>query len=100
MTARFKTTWFYAATTQQQEVADMPSKMRPLNPVRATDLEEYASLLEQKYNEMDADGYDVINVIPIAAGHSECCAKSNGDYVGDVGFSITRGAIIVGEKRG
>lgn len=49
---------------------------------------------------MDADGYDVINVIPIAAGYSECCAKSNGDYVGDVGFSITRGAIIVGEKRG
>lgn len=40
----------------------------------------------------------MVNIVPIAMGTSEHCKQSNGNYVGDVGFSITRGAVIVGKK--
>ena len=56
-------------------------------------------MTEEKYNQLDAEGYDVINVVPISMGQSENCKRSDGTYVGDVGFSITRGAVVVGKKR-
>ena len=66
------------------------------------DLDDYASRLENAYNELDENGYDVVNVIPINTGETEeCFGVSNKKkvYLGEVGFSLTRAAIVIGRLR-
>lgn len=57
------------------------------------------SYLAESYNKLDQAGYDVVNVVPVAIGTSDQCYQSNKNYVGDVGYSITRGAVVVGKLR-
>jgi hypothetical protein len=66
---------------------------------RHVDFEGYAQSLQNAYEQLDTEGYDVVNVVPISMGTSETCSQSNGNYVADVGFAITRGAVVVVGKR-
>ncbi|EIH6034293.1 hypothetical protein BL632_005192, partial [Escherichia coli] len=63
------------------------------------DLDDYAAKLAESYNKLDSAGYDVINIVPINIGSSDQCFQDNKNYVGDVGYSITRGAVVVGKLR-
>lgn len=100
MSGKFRTTWFYSSLdTYKKKVGILKQKEEEVYSERSVNFEEYASTLLQKYEEFDTDGYDVINVVPISMGQSEQCVQTNNNYVGDVGFSITRGAIVVGKKR-
>lgn len=100
MKEKFVTDWFYAPLTKVNVTTGVIFKETHKEYLkRSVDFDAFAELLKQKYNELDAAGYDVVNVLPIAMGESEQCNQSNGNYVGDVGFSITRGAVLVGKSR-
>lgn len=74
------------------------TKQKKFYGERAVDIAKFSQQLENIYNDFDGKGYDVVNIVPIAMGTSEHGKQSNENYVGDVGFSITRGAVIVGKK--
>ena len=100
LSKKFITTWFYAGLEKHTEdVGIFRTKIRETAIQRTVNYHEYAELLEAKYNELDAEGYDVVNVVPINMGQSEECYNRNDNYLGDVGFSITRGAVVVGKRR-
>jgi hypothetical protein len=93
---KYITTWFYAKLGKcQTDVGGLFPKMKETYSQRAVDFDEYAKLLEEKYNELDSDGYDVVNVLPINMGQAENVERTNID----ISFSITRGAVVVGKKR-
>jgi uncharacterized protein (UPF0297 family) len=106
---KFKTTWFYAPVGYYEEVKTVgwlwnKKKVNVKNPAPQTaDYDQFSEFLEKAYQSFDEDGYDVINVIPLALGASDSCyarlenGKSN--YLGETGFSVTRGAIVVGKLR-
>ncbi|EHJ0757042.1 hypothetical protein J5L86_004165 [Salmonella enterica] len=103
--AKFITDWFYVpcASTKELErtgffgLGEPRVKTSYVNNV--PDLEQYAAQLAESYNKLDDAGYDVVNVVPVAIGTSDQCYQSNQNYVGDVGYSITRGAVVVGKLR-
>ena len=100
MKEKFVTDWFYASLTKVDVTTGLFFKdTHKEYGKRSVDFDSFAQLLKQKYNELDAAGYDVVNVLPIAMGQSEQCNQRDGNYVGDVGFSITRGAVLVGKRR-
>jgi hypothetical protein len=97
---KFITTWFYASKdSETQDVGIFRTKIKKIYDNRSVDFDEFSQRLEEAYNNFDERGYDVINIVPIAMGSSEQCKQSNGNYVGDVGFSLTRGAVVVGKRR-
>ncbi len=79
MNSKFKSTWFRASLGEGK------------TSNQSVDYDNYAELLIEAYEKLDADGYDVINVVPITMGEIA---------YGDIPFSITRGAVLVGKKRG
>jgi hypothetical protein len=91
MSAKFKSTWFFA----ELESYDKGRK----ESQRSVNYVDFANRLQAIYESFDNEGYDVIQVVPVAGGTSEQCANRRGDYLGDVGFSITRGAVVMGRKR-
>ena len=100
MSEKFKSTWFRAPPdTYKKDTGIIRTKIEEFYTQRNVNFDDFSNLLAQKYNELDAEGYDVVNVIPIAMGQSEACNQANKNYVGDVGFSITRGAVVVGKRR-
>ena len=100
MSKKFITTWFYSALkTKKVSSGILGMSTKDVYDPRTVDVEEMAKQLETVYNEYDAEGYDVVNILPISLGTSESSIASNGTYLGDVGFSISRGAIVVGKRR-
>ena len=100
MSGKFITTWFCAPLdTYEKEVGLVFKETKEYYTQRNVNLDAFALQLKVEYEQLDANGYDVINVIPISVGQSENCYQSNNNYIGDVGFSITRGAVVVGKKR-
>jgi hypothetical protein len=103
MESRFKTAWFWTSLGKfdGQKGFFIKEKVTKLTQ-RHIDLNEYAQNLLQVYEQFDSEGYDVINVVPISMGTSEICTRQpsgTGSFAGDVGFSITSGAVVVGKKR-
>lgn len=99
MIKKFVSRWFYASLgSYTKETGVLFKKTKEEKSQRWVDFESYSNNLTDIYNELDEKGYDVINIIPINMGQSESCSSSQG-YVGDVGFSITRGAVVIGRKR-
>lgn len=100
MAAKFITEWFYVSMEKVRVETGMIFKnTHEEYSSRKVDLDAFAASLQEKYTQYDAAGYDVVNVVPIAMGVSESCTQKGGNYVGDVGFSVTRGAVVVGKKR-
>lgn len=100
MSEKFISTWFQASKgTYKKDTGIIRTKVEEFYSERYVDMDEYAALLAQTYNDFDQQGYDVVNVVPVSVGQSDSCTRRDGTYVGDVGFSITRGAVVVGKKR-
>ncbi len=111
MTQKFVTRWFYASVGKFEDVKTvgfLPWNRRAVKTVedsyRTANYDEFAKQLEHVYNELDELGYDVHQVLPLNIGASEPnhAVMDNGrkNYLGDVGFSVTRGAIVIGRLRG
>ena len=103
MSDKFKTSWFWTSlgTVEGQKGYFIKEKANKITQ-RHIDLNEYAQKLEDAYRQLDSEGYDVINVVPISMGTTELSTRHTAgasSLVGDVGFSITSGAVIVGKKR-
>ena len=100
MSEKFISTWFYASMESTTRPAGLlGNKTETVYDQRSVDLNDYANSLRQTYESFDEQGYDVVNVVPISMALSEACTNNGGAYVGDVGFSVTRGAVVVGKKR-
>ncbi len=108
MLKKFETTWFYAGLEKRKEVQPsgflgLGSKVVDVTEAKLADLDEFSDQLEQIYNGFDENGYDVVNVVPISIGSPEPChakmSNGNNTYLGDTGYSITRGAVVVGKRR-
>ena len=104
--SKFISTWFYASLGKYDvEKGLFKKKTEQHHSERYVDFDDYAEKLRQTYEEFDAEGYDVINIVPIAMGQSEASIGqtkeliSQSNYLGDVGFSITRGAVVIGKQR-
>ncbi|MCP4492578.1 MAG: hypothetical protein GY820_35520 [Gammaproteobacteria bacterium] len=63
------------------------------------DLEEYAIALATAYNDLEDDGYDPVSVVPLNMGGVEFIKNEKGHNVGEVGYSVTCGAVVVGKLR-
>ena len=106
MADKFITRFFYASL-EKRTVIDVQAgallvkrkEVEKDNP-RYIAGSEYAEALRKIYVDFDAMGYDVINIVPLITGGSEASITNQGSYLGDVGFSITRGAVAVGKRRG
>lgn len=100
MAEKFITEWFYAPMDRVKvETGIIFKDTHEEYSNRTVNFDAFAAQLNEKYSQFDAAGYDVINVLPIAMAASEQSVARNGNYLGDVGFSVTRGAIVVGKKR-
>ncbi len=106
---QFTTRWFYAPVGKFEDVQTVgwpwnrKRKKTVEDSFRTADYEVFAQQLEDVYNALDVEGYDVHQVLPLAIGASEPnhAQLENGklNYLGEVGFSVTRGAIVVGKLR-
>jgi hypothetical protein len=102
---KFVTDWFYVPCASQKKLqrtgflglGDPKIVKDYVNNV--PDLDDYAAKLAESYNKLDSAGYEVINIVPINIGSSDQCFQENKNYVGDVGYSITRGAVVVGKLK-
>lgn len=98
MADKFKTTWFRAALGKYEDTKGFIfQKTVEGISQRFVDMDNYAEMLRKSYEQLDNDGFDVINVIPISMGEVEVCNGGAGGM--PVGFNITRGAVVVGKKR-
>lgn len=100
MSGKFKTTWFWASKGKFDSergffVKEKTSKVSQ----RYVDMDEFAQNLQNAYEELDGQGYDVVNVIPVTTGTKELSTQPGGITVGEIGFSITTGAVVVGKRR-
>lgn len=99
---KFYSTWFYVPTetsTEHYRGWFGGIKEKTQIDIRNPDMQSYADRLTEAYTELDQHGYDVVNVVPMNMGTNMQNNKKNGEYVGDTGFSITRGAVVVGKLR-
>ncbi|EOX4929147.1 hypothetical protein ACER1D_002932 [Vibrio alginolyticus] len=108
MSKKFETQWFCAALETEKEhrptgFLGLKSEIVDTPLARVVNMNQFAEQLEEIYNGFDEKGYDVVNVVPISIGSTEPChaRMSNGstNFLGDTGFSITRGAVVVGKRR-
>lgn len=65
----------------------------------SVDMQAFADTLQSMVEDMDQEGYDVMHIVPLQMGHIEPLVNKKQERVGEVGFSITQGAAIVGKLR-
>lgn len=108
MSAKFITTWFYAGHEKNQKVVSrgflgMRKELEEEAAARVVNLDEFADMLTKVYTDFDTQGYEVINVLPLnmAASDNTHGRNHNGNqvFLGEVGFSITKGAMVVGKRK-
>lgn len=99
MSNKFISYWFYSSLDTHEEPTLLGFSSKTKSSQRNINMNEFSESLRKTYENFDADGYDVINVVPVAMGQAESCSQQNGSYLGDVGFSITRGAVVIGKRR-
>lgn len=96
MASKYVSRWFYAGLGKYEvDTGTFRTKIEERPSERYVDFDDFAKQLTKIYEELDSDGYEVINVVPISMGQSE---HSGGAVF--FGFSITRGAVVIGKKRG
>lgn len=107
MPKKFETQWFYSGLdtrkeTRQGGLLGMRKEEVEVYEARLPNLDQFSQQLEAIYNEFDARGLDVVNVVPISLGSTEPChseIKGKKNYLGETAFSVTRGAVVVGKRR-
>ena len=109
MKKKFVTHYFYAGIGKYEEQVEegylwweKTTRVKFPTP-RLADYEQFTKSLEDIYNKLDKEGYEVVNILPLNLGTSEgnYSTLNNGTktYIGDIGFSVTRGAIVVGKLK-
>lgn len=107
---KFVTRWLYASVGDYENIVEegwfWNKKRRVVKQAspRTANYDEFADGIAKIYNDLDFEGYDVVNIIPLAIGasesvHAKINASGQNTYLGETGFSVTRGAIVVGRKR-
>lgn len=98
MSAKFKTVHFICNTAYEKDQSS-PVTVKPMvYNVRKPDLADFSTKLQSAYETLDRDGFDVVNVVPIAIGTSEASISAQRNYLGDMGFSPTFGAVVIGRR--
>ena len=98
MAKKFLSAWFFAPLETEDVPGGLLSKPTTIANQRSVDFDVFANELEGVYEKMDEQGYDVIQVVPITMGQSEISEPVK-KHTQELGFSITRGAVIVGKLR-
>jgi hypothetical protein len=109
MKQKFITNWFYSpiANNTEHKLTGLwfwKSVKKVVQSIpQAADYDHFCEQLQKIYNEFDENGYDVVNIIPLNLGTSEPnhAIMENGkkNYLGETGYSITRGTVVVGKLR-
>jgi len=100
MSDKFVTRWFRSSLdTYEVDTGIIRTKLESRYNNTTVNASEFAAQLAATYNELDQEGYDVVNVVPLLIGSSDTSISRQGNYLGDVGFTPTRGAVVVGKKR-
>jgi hypothetical protein len=108
MSKKFETQWFYAGLDKRTEIQPsgflgLKKEIVSIHEAKVANLDQFSEQLALIYNEFDENGYDVVNVVPISMVISEPCHSildsGRKNYLGETGFSITRGAVVVGKRR-
>lgn len=107
MSDKFITTWFHSGHQKDKKAVSrgflgMRTEIEEQVSPRSANLDEFADMLTQVYTNFDQQGYEVINVLPLNMAVSEEVHGRNPKgsvYLGDVGFSITKGAMVVGKRK-
>ncbi|SUO97125.1 hypothetical protein [Suttonella ornithocola] len=88
----YKTVWFYA------DLATNENHTQIFNHV---DFSDYAERLEDAYNHLYQEGYEVVNVIPINMGQTDISSQQQGIYthMDSNAYSIICDAIVVGKGK-
>jgi len=105
--SKFKTAWFHTGwgkleETYQTGLFKKETHVTQKPNARVADYQQFADSIEKIYNDFDVDGFDVVNIIPLNIGSNEpvhATVSGRNNYVGEVGFSVTRGAVVVGKRR-
>jgi hypothetical protein len=72
MSGKFKSTWFYSSLgTYIKDVGIIGKKEKEFYSQRRVNLDDFANSLQEKYEDLDSEGDDVVNVVPITMGQSE-----------------------------
>ncbi|HEY0465620.1 MAG TPA: hypothetical protein VGC79_15510 [Polyangiaceae bacterium] len=86
MKDKFITHWFYSPIASYEGGGSM-------------DYDDYCARLKRIYNDFDAAGYEVINVLPIEMSRTVDRRDTQSGWMASVGYSPTRGAVIVGKLK-
>ncbi len=92
MTSKFISSWFFVSLEKFQDTF-LSFRTGPVQ-IRAKGT-EFADALRTIHENFDAQGYDVVNVVPLSVGYAESC----GPKEETVGFSVTSGAVVIGKRR-
>lgn len=95
--SKFKAVWFYAEL-RNEEVRGIFRDRTEYYP-DSVDIQAYTDRLLEAYDTLDKNGYDVVNVTPIQMGGAAAERPTPGAKAEVVGYSVTRGAVVVGKKR-
>jgi len=74
---KFITSWFYASVGHYENVTtegffwNRRPKVEQVAEPKTANYEQFAEELAKIYNQYDQQGYDVVNVVPLAIGASE-----------------------------
>src|SRR6266850_5789397 len=75
MAGKFKTKWFWASWAKYNVDEGVLFKKKVEKEwQRWVDIGDYAQKLQDAYEQLDAEGYDVIRVVPISVG--TCCGHT------------------------
>ncbi|WP_051943815.1 MULTISPECIES: hypothetical protein [Luteibacter] len=77
-------------------------KIEVKNAPELADYDTLGAEVEAAYEDFDVDGYDVIQLMPLSIGNSRPEYSQSGSkvsYLGETGFSVTRGVMLVAKRR-
>lgn len=95
--SEYKTVWVRAGRQKKEEKRLLGKGKKLVDDPHQADITGLAALIETACNDLHADGYDVISILPSVSGHSEKGVMSQGGY--GFGYSITDGAVITARRR-
>jgi hypothetical protein len=98
MSDKYKVTWFYSSLAVNEGTAVFGLIKTQAASQTTINFDDYANRLAAIYNDFDSQGYDVLNVIPMNMGSADSFSAGEG-MTGYAGYSITRGAVVVGKRR-
>lgn len=92
MASKFVSSWFCVSLEKHQDTfLSFPTGRVQIRAKCG----EFADALRTLYENFDAQGYDVVSVVPLSVGYAESCEPKDQT----VSFSVTSGTVVVGKLR-